>query len=102
MSTNLGNRISVTLSFRGIFYGCIFYSKLNLNQLHNVSLHPLKRTRMKFIGFLVFLVVFLMGFSMLVFLGLFVGYWLTLIGLESVNPKIAHAIIGHKEEESAE
>lgn len=102
MSTNLGNRISVTLSFSGIFYGCIFFSKLNLNQLHNVSLHPLKRTRMKFIGFLVFLVVFLMGFSMLVFLGLFVGYWLTLIGLESVNPKIAHAIIGHKEEESAE
>ena len=102
MSTNLGNRISVTLSFSGIFYGCIFYSNLNLNQLNNVSLHPLKRTRMKFIGFLVFLVVFLMGFSMLVFLGLFVGYWLTLIGLESVNPKIAHAIIGHKEEESAE
>tara|TARA_B100000900_G_C20588108_1_gene720488 strand:- start:518 stop:691 length:174 start_codon:yes stop_codon:yes gene_type:complete len=57
---------------------------------------------MKFIGFLVFLVVALMGFSMLVFLGLFVGYWLTLIGLESVNPKIAHAIIGHKEEESTE
>ncbi|MEC8458036.1 MAG: hypothetical protein VXY91_01330 [Bacteroidota bacterium] len=53
---------------------------------------------MKFIGFLVFLIVFLMGFSMLVFLGLFVGYWLTLIGLESVNPKIAHAIIGHKNE----
>lgn len=53
---------------------------------------------MKFIGFLVFLIVFLMGFSMLVFLGLFVGYWLTLIGLESVNPKIAHAIIGHKKE----
>ena len=102
MSTNLGNRISVTLSFSSIFCGCIFYSKLNLNQLHNVSLRPLKRTRMKFIGFLVFLVVFLMGFSMLVFLGLFVGYWLTLIGLESVNPKIAHAIIGHKEEESAE
>ena len=57
---------------------------------------------MKFIGFLVFLVVALMGFSMLAFLGLFVGYWLTLIGLESVNAKIAHAIIGHKEEESAE
>ena len=53
---------------------------------------------MKFFGFLVFLIVFLMGFSMLVFLGLFVGYWLTLIGLESVNPKIAHAIIGHKKE----
>ena len=57
---------------------------------------------MKFLGFLVFLVIALMGFSMLAFLGLFVGYWLTLIGLESVNPKIAHAIIGHKEEESAE
>lgn len=53
---------------------------------------------MKFVGFLVFLVVALMGFSMLAFLGLFVGYWLTLIGLEAINPKIAHAIIGHKED----
>tara|TARA_B100000900_G_scaffold277524_1_gene237309 strand:+ start:230 stop:400 length:171 start_codon:yes stop_codon:yes gene_type:complete len=53
---------------------------------------------MKFIGFLVFMIVFLMGFSMLVFLGLFVGYWLTLIGLEAINPKLAHAIIGHEEE----
>ena len=46
---------------------------------------------MKFLGFLVFLVVALMGFSMLAFLGLglFVGYWLTLIGLESINPKLA-------------
>lgn len=53
---------------------------------------------MKFIGFLVFMIVILMGFSMLFFLGLFVGYWLTLIGLEAINPKLAHAIIGHKEE----
>ncbi len=53
---------------------------------------------MKFIGFLVFMIVILMGFSMLFFLGLFVGYWLTLIGLETINPKLAHAIIGHKEE----
>lgn len=53
---------------------------------------------MKFVGFLLFLVVALMGFSMLAFLGLFVGYWLTLIGIEAINPKIAHAIIGHKEE----
>ncbi len=57
---------------------------------------------MQFLGFLVFLVVLLMGFSMLLFLGLFVGYWLTLIGLESVNPKWAYALIGHKEEEGAE
>ena len=57
---------------------------------------------MKFIGFLVFMIVFLMGFSMLLFLGLFVGYWLTLIGLEAINPKLAHAIIGHKEEEATE
>ena len=57
---------------------------------------------MKFLGFLVFLVVALMGFSMLAFLGLFVGYWLTLIGLESINPKLAHALIGYKEDETAE
>ena len=57
---------------------------------------------MKFLGFLVFLVVALMGFSMLAFLGLFVGYWLTLIGLESINPKLAHALIGHKEDGTAE
>jgi hypothetical protein len=44
---------------------------------------------MKFAGFLVFLVVALMGFSM---------YWLTLIGIEAINPKWAHAMIGHKEE----
>ena len=53
---------------------------------------------MKFVGFFLFLAVALMGFSMLAFLGLFVGYWLTLIGLEAINPKIAHALIGHKEE----
>ena len=53
---------------------------------------------MKFIGFLVFLIFALMGFSMLAFLGLFVGYWLTLIGIEKINPKLAHAIIGHKED----
>jgi F0F1-type ATP synthase assembly protein I len=57
---------------------------------------------MKFIGFLVFMIVFLMGFSMLLFLGLFVGYWLTLIGLEAINPKLAHAIIGYQEEEATE
>ncbi|MCH1402348.1 MAG: hypothetical protein L7U78_07480 [Schleiferiaceae bacterium] len=55
---------------------------------------------MKFIGFLVFMIVLLMGFSMLLFLGLFVGYWLTLVGLEAINPRFAHAIIGHKEEVS--
>jgi hypothetical protein len=27
---------------------------------------------------------------------------LTLIGLESINPKLAHALIGHKEDETAE
>lgn len=57
---------------------------------------------MKFLGFLVFIIVLLMGFSMLLFLGLFVGYWLTLIGIESLNPKWAHALIGHKEDEAAE
>ncbi|MEQ9262292.1 MAG: hypothetical protein RLP14_03925 [Owenweeksia sp.] len=48
------------------------------------------------LGFFIFLFIFLMGFSMLLFLGLFVGYWLTLIGLESINPKLAHKMIGYK------
>jgi hypothetical protein len=56
---------------------------------------------MKFLGFLIFLVIFLMGFSMLIFLGGFVGYWLTLLGIEKLSPKLAHKIIGHKEEDEA-
>ena len=52
------------------------------------------------LGFFIFLFIFLMGFSMLLFLGLFVGYWLTLIGLEQVSPKLAYKMIGHKEEEA--
>ena len=67
-----------------------------------LSLTQLNDPVMKFIGFLVFLIVALMGFSMLAFLGLFVGYWLTLIGIEKINPKLAHAIIGHKEDSAAE
>ena len=39
---------------------------------------------MKFIGFLLFVIILLTGFSMLIFLALFVGYWLTLLGLERV------------------
>lgn len=54
---------------------------------------------MKFLGFLVFLVIFLMGFSMLLFLGGFVGYWLTLLAVEKVSPKLAYKWVGHKEEE---
>ena len=41
-----------------------------------------------------------MGFSMLLFLALFVGYWLTLIAVEAVNPKLAHKMIGYKEGKS--
>ncbi|MEY4887722.1 MAG: hypothetical protein RL767_1193 [Bacteroidota bacterium] len=41
---------------------------------------------MKFIGFLLFIIILLTGFSMLIFLALFVGYWLTLLGLERVMP----------------
>lgn len=54
---------------------------------------------MKFIGFLIVVFILLMGFSMLLFLGLFVGYWLTLIGIEKINPRLAYRMIGHKEEE---
>ena len=50
----------------------------------------------KFLGFLVFLMIFLTGFSMLLFLGLFVGYWLTLLGLEQFSQKLLYKIIGHK------
>jgi hypothetical protein len=49
------------------------------------------------LGFFVFLFIFLMGFSMLLFLGLFVGYWITINMLEKVNPKLVYKIIGHKE-----
>ena len=42
---------------------------------------------MKFLGFLLAIMIILTGFSMLVFLALFVGYWLTLIGLERVMPE---------------
>ncbi|MCH8554142.1 MAG: hypothetical protein LAT76_03230 [Schleiferiaceae bacterium] len=52
----------------------------------------------QFIGFLIFVTIFAMGFSMLIFLGLFVGYWLTLIGIERISPSLAHKIIGHKED----
>jgi hypothetical protein len=54
----------------------------------------------KVLGFFIFLFIFLMGFSMLLFLGLFVGYWLTLLGIESLSPKLAYKLIGHKEEEA--
>ena len=51
------------------------------------------------LGWFLFLVIFLMGFGMLIFLSLFIGYWLTLISIEQINPKLAHKIIGHKESE---
>jgi len=60
--------------------------------------HKFKRTTMKFIGFLIALLIILTGFSMLLFLGLFVGYWLTLVGLERVAPKFVYRLIGHQEE----
>ncbi|WP_170266210.1 hypothetical protein [Phaeocystidibacter marisrubri] len=54
---------------------------------------------MKFLGFLIFLLVALMGFSMLVFLALFVGYWITLTTIERFNPEMANRMVGYKEEE---
>ena len=56
---------------------------------------------MKFLGFLVFLTIFLMGFGMLLFLSGFIGYWLTLLAVEKVSPKLAHKIIGYKAEDEA-
>jgi F0F1-type ATP synthase assembly protein I len=52
----------------------------------------------QFVGFLIFVLIFSMGFSMLIFLALFVGYWLTLLGLERVSPSLVNKIIGHKED----
>jgi F0F1-type ATP synthase assembly protein I len=59
-----------------------------------------KRIDMKFIGFLIFLLIFAMGFSMLIFLALFVGYWITLVQLEKVAPNLAYKLIGHKPEDN--
>lgn len=53
---------------------------------------------MKFVGFLIFLLIALMGFSMLIFLALFVGYWITLTGIERVNPRLANRLAGYKED----
>ncbi len=50
----------------------------------------------KTLGFFIFLFIFLMGFGMLLFLTSFVGYWLTLITLEKVNPKLAQKMISYK------
>jgi len=52
----------------------------------------------KFLGVLIALLIILTGFSMLIFLGLFVGYWLTLVGLEQFAPKMLYKWIGHKPE----
>jgi hypothetical protein len=38
---------------------------------------------------------------MLLFLGLFVGYWLTLLGLEQFSPKLLNKIIGHKKDDQS-
>jgi hypothetical protein len=50
----------------------------------------------KVLGFFIFLFIFGMGFSMLIFLGLFVGYWLTLLGLEKTSPKLLNRMLGEK------
>ncbi len=52
---------------------------------------------MKFVGFLIFLLIALMGFSMLIFLALFVGYWITLTTIERFKPELANKMVGHKE-----
>ena len=56
----------------------------------------------KTLGFFIFLIIFLMGFSMLIFLALFVGYWITLVGIEAVNPKLANRMVGYKEDDDSE
>lgn len=35
---------------------------------------------------------------MLIFLALFVGYWITLVQLEKIAPKLAYKLIGHTPE----
>jgi hypothetical protein len=56
---------------------------------------------MKFAGFLITLLIILMGFSMLIFLGMFISYWLTLIGLEKIMPKRVYRWLGHNEKEAS-
>ena len=53
----------------------------------------------KTLGFFIFLIIFIMGFGMLLFLGGLVGYWLTVKGLERLSPKMAHKFIGYRKEE---
>ena len=54
---------------------------------------------MKFLGFMIFLTIFLMGFGILIYLSAFVEYWLTLLAVEKISPKLAYKWIGYKEEE---
>lgn len=54
----------------------------------------------KTLGFFIFLIIALMGFGLLIFLSLFVGYWLTLVGIEAINPKLAARMAGEKEPET--
>jgi hypothetical protein len=76
--------------------------KKNLRQTNAMfKLAALNSRHMKFLGFLVFLTIFLMGFGMLIFLGGFVGYWLTLLAIEKVSPSLAHKIIGYTPEDKA-
>lgn len=56
---------------------------------------------LQLLGFFIFLFILLMGFSMLIFLGGFVGYWITINFIEKVNPKLAYKIIGYKEDAQA-
>ncbi|MDX5326599.1 MAG: hypothetical protein LPK80_10090 [Bacteroidota bacterium] len=53
----------------------------------------------KFLGFLAFILIALMGFGMLTFLALFVGYWITLVSIEKISPKLANRMIGYKGDE---
>jgi hypothetical protein len=52
---------------------------------------------METIGVLFFFFIFGMAFWILIFLSLFIGAWLSLLGLEKISPSLVENILGHKQ-----
>lgn len=57
---------------------------------------------METIGVLFFLFVFGMAFWILIFLSLFIGTWLGLLGLDKVAPAFVENLLGHNKKSDDE